>query len=64
MLTIGTCDGRNRRSIESVWPNPQAEFAKGTTYLDEDATERLAWKDASDLFRFPGGPRRYRSWWG
>jgi predicted TIM-barrel fold metal-dependent hydrolase len=39
--------------IESVWPNTQAEFANGTAYLDDDATARLAWKDASELFRFP-----------
>jgi len=39
--------------IESVWPHTQEAFATGTAGLDADAVERLAWREGSELFRFP-----------
>jgi hypothetical protein len=45
--------------IESVWPNTATLFAEQTASFEPVFTERLAWRNASELFRFsmPYGSR-------
>ena len=45
--------------IESVWPNTATLFAEQTATFEPAFTERLAWRNASELFRFsmPYGSR-------
>ena len=38
---------------ESVWPETAAFYARALAGLAEDDAERLAWRNASDLFRHP-----------
>jgi predicted TIM-barrel fold metal-dependent hydrolase len=42
--------------IESAWPNTAKQFEQQTSMFEPSFTERLAWKNGSELFRFPMPP--------